>query len=131
MFGRQPLLRPQPTRETDVTLQQRSDSMEDTKQKFSDIFEVHPVCDDIPVDLQAFDDPVNVNGRLNLPESIEFFKKIRASDFVLKTLKDCHYPKLKGPVPDYEIENHGSFRKHYEFAMNTISALLSKERKRQ
>ena len=125
---RPPPQTPPAAQTTDITLQQRAEIGEETKAKFRDIFEVHPVCDDTTVDLDSFDDTVNVRGRLHLPESIEFFKKIGASDFILNTLKNGHYPKLKSPVPDYEIENHGSFLKHHEFAIDTISSLLSKGR---
>ena len=118
--------RVKPAQPTDVTLQQRADIMAETKAKFSDVFKVHPVFESMYADIESFDDTVNVKGRLNLPESIEFFEKIGASELVLNTLKNGHFPKLKCPVPDYEIENHGSFRKHYDFAMNTISGLLSK-----
>ena len=40
-----------------------------------------------------------------MPQSIEFFRTIGASKFILDTLTYGHHPKLTGPVPDYEIEN--------------------------
>ena len=73
------------------------------------IHKVYQDCDSIAVDVESFDDTINVKGRLHLPESIAFFEKIGASNFILDTLKHGHHPKLSGPVPDYEINNHGSF----------------------
>ena len=99
-----------------------------TKDKFSDIQEVYVNCDEFPVNLASFSDTINVKGRLHLPESIQFFEKIGANNFVLETLRKGHHPKLSGPVPDYEINNHGSFRKHEEFAVQEIKNLIKKGR---
>ena len=68
-----PLIHPAQT--TDVTLQQRTDSMKETKGKFSDVFKVYPSCESMHGDTESFDDTVNVKGRLHAPESIEFMKK--------------------------------------------------------
>ena len=79
----------QPAQTIDVTLGQRADQVEETKKKFADVFKVYGACEDISVDVESFDDTVNVKGRLHLPESIKFFEKIGASEFVLKTLLNC------------------------------------------
>ena len=117
-----------PTPENDVTLQERCDQIAETKEKFSDVFKVAEDCNRFPVDLESFDDSINVLGRLHMPESIEFFRSIGASKFILDTLTDGHHPKLSGPVPDYEINNHGSFYKHEDFATKTILDLIAKGR---
>ena len=114
--------------ETDVSLLARDAAKEETKAKFQDIYEVHGNCEKFPVDLLSYSDSENVKGRLNLPSSIQFFKEIGASEFILNTLRNGHFPKLKCPVPDYEIENHGSFRKHYSFAIDNLRTLLEKGR---
>ena len=119
---------PVPMAEIDVTLQERKDAMNQTKDKFSDIMEVYDSCDEFPVDLESFSDTINVRGRLHLPESIKFFEKIGASKFVLDTLRHGYHPKLSESVPDYDIKNHGSFRKHQDFAVNEIQNLIAKGR---
>ena len=118
--------RPIPT--DDVTLIERDDQREAVRSQFEDIHKVYQDCDSIAVDVESFDDTINVKGRLHLPESIAFFEKIGASNFILDTLKHGHHPKLSSPVPDYEINNHGSFRKHLEFATNEIENLIAKGR---
>ena len=117
-----------PTPDNDITLQERNDQIAETKEKFSDVFQVAENCDNFPVDLDSFDDTINVKGRLHLPESVEFFRSIGASKFILDTLTDGHHPKLSGPVPDYEIDNHGSFYKHEDFASNEVMNLIAKGR---
>ena len=114
--------------ETDISLLERDNARDATKAKFSDIYEVHGNCEKFPVDLPSYSDSENVKGRLNLPSSIRFFEEIGASEFVLNTLRNGHFPSLKCPVPDYEIENHGSFRKHYSFAIDNLRSLLEKGR---
>ena len=124
-----PLTLPHPQMpEFDVTQQDRSDAMSRTKDRFEDIQKVYKNCDEFPVDLDSFSDTINVKGRLNLPDSIKYFEKIGANKFVLDTLRYGHHPNLSGPVPDYEIENHGSFRKHEEFSVQTIKDLIAKGR---
>ena len=112
----------------DVTTRDREADAAETKEKFSDIWKVNNNCDRIPVDISSYDENVNVKGRLHLPQSIKFFETIGASKFILDTLKAGHFPKLKSEIVPYEIENHGSFFKHYEFGMKTLSALLEKGR---
>ena len=119
---------PQLNLESDVTLTERKDSSADVKNKFSDIFSVNNDCDRFPVDLDNFRDDVNVKGRLQRPSSIKFFESIGASDYVLKVLKEGHYPKLNGPVPDYHFRNNASYFKHKEFADKEILSLLAKNR---
>ena len=119
---------PPPTTTPDVTITERDDLMEETSQKFQDIYKVYSGCDKISVDLSQFDETVNVKGRLSRPESIQFFRDIGTSQFILDTLQHGHHPTLTGPVPIYEIENHGSFRKHADFATQTISDLIAKGR---
>ena len=122
-------LRAQPTPAAiDVTLKERSDQMDETKKKFPDIFQVEANCEKYPVDLDLYDDSVNVNGRLHLPESIKFFRELGAPRFILNTLEKGHFPRLKCDVPSYEIENHGSFYKRYDFSIETLSSLLKKGR---
>ena len=99
-----------------------------TKDKFADIQKVFYGCDNFPVDIDAFTDTINVKGRLHLPESIEFFSKIGASNFVLETLRHGHHPKLLNEIPDYEINNHGSFFKHEDFARKEVLDLIAKGR---
>ena len=102
--------------------------MIETTSKFQDVYKVYSCCDEIPVDLDKYDDTTNVKGRLHLPESMEFFRKIGASKFILDTLEKGHHPTLTGPIPPYEIENHGSFRKHIEFGTKDILNLIAKGR---
>ena len=85
-------------------------------------------CDKFPVDIDSYDDTVNVVGRLNLPSSISFFEEIGASDFVLKIMKEGHFPKLKEAVPDFEFRNNASFFKNTEFAENEVKGLIKKGR---
>ena len=126
---RQPRPPPVPlSPETDVTVKDRQNDALITRNKFADVYKVQNCCDEIPVDLSAYDETVNVKGRLHLASSVEFFEKIGASKFIIDTLKHGYFPKLKSEVPPYEIENHGSFRKHYDFAVQTLSSLLEKGR---
>ena len=113
---------------TDVTLKARDAEMTNTLHKFDDIYKVNKSCDNFHVDPSQFDETVNVKGRLNHPDSIRFFREIGASQFILDTLKNGHHPTLIGPVPAYEIENHGSFRKHIDFAMGDLLNLIAKGR---
>ena len=69
-----PTLHPDPRPEIDVTQQERSEAMQQTKDKFTDIQEVYANCDEFPVNLASFSDTINVKGRLHLPESIKFFE---------------------------------------------------------
>ena len=123
-----PPVLPRPTRETDVTMAERADQMVETTSKFDDVYKVYHNCDKFPADVENFDDSLNVKGRLHRPESIQFFREIGASEFILNTLQNGHHPTLIGPVPTYEIENHGSFRKHIEFATKDIMNLIAKGR---
>ena len=107
---------------------ERISQMTETFSKFDDVYKVYDNCDSFPVDLSNFDDSINVKGRLHRPESIQFFRKIGASKFILDTLKNGHHPTLTGPIPPYEIENHGSFRKHVDFATKDILNLIAKGR---
>ena len=113
---------------TDVSMIDRNESLSETKSKFADIQKVYSGCENFPVDLSNYDDSINVKGRLNLPKSIQFFQSIGASDFVLNTLKNGHHPTLTGPVPQYEIPNHGSCTKHLDFALNDLENLIAKGR---
>ena len=117
-----------PMPESDVTQQDRSDAITWTKDKFEDIQKVYNNCDEFSVDPESFSDTINVKGRLHLPDSIRFFEKIGANKFVLDTLRYGHHPTLSGPVPDYKIENHGSFRKHEDFAVQEVKNLIAKGR---
>lgn len=112
----------------DVTLAERDQQLAETRCKFNDIYKVYSDCDKFPVDLTKFDDSINVAGRLHLPESINFFRQIGASQFIIDSLEQGHHPTLTGPVPTYEIENHGSFRKHKDFATQTVEGLIAKGR---
>ena len=116
------------THGTDVTLIDRENDALKTRSKFADVYKVQNNCDEFPVDISAYDETVNVKGRLHLASSVKFFEKIGASRFILDTLTHGYYPKLKSEVPAYEIENHGSFMKHHDFAMETLSSLLEKGR---
>ena len=120
--------RPPQTTETDVTQEEREAQISATMLKFEDIHKVYKECDNFPVDLAKFDENTNVKSRLSLPESVEFFRKIGASQFIIDTLQNGHHPTLTGPVPTYEIENHGSFRKHIDFATDDILKLIAKGR---
>ena len=112
----------------DVTQKERHDQGVNVRRKFDDIFKVKTNCDRFSVNLENFDDSVNVKGRLHLPSSIEFFEEIGASEFILKILKEGHHPKLKGPVPDFDLRNNASFFKHEEFAVKEVMNLVAKGR---
>ena len=114
----------------DVTLAERRTFQNDVRQKFTDIFEVGARCSKFAVDLDQYDDSVNVLGRLQLPSSLSFFEEIGASDFVIKSLREGHYPKLKEPVPDFEYRNNASFFKHKDFAEQSVKDLIAKGRVR-
>ena len=112
----------------DVSLEDRDKQGEIVKNKFIDILKVNRGCDRFPVDTDNFDDEVNVKGRLHLPASIQFFKEIGASEFILDILEKGHHPKLKEAVPDFDFKNNSSFFKHQKFAEDEILRLLSKGR---
>ena len=114
----------------DVTISERRTFQNDVRRKFADIFEVGTHCDKFKVDLDRYDDSVNVRGRLQLPSSIAFFEEIGASDFVIKSLKEGHFPKLKESVPNFEFKNNASFFKHKDFAEQEVKNLIAKGRVR-
>ena len=122
------LPRPPPQPHNDVSLMARQSFNNDVKCKYTDIFKVSANCDKFTANLDLYDDTVNVKGRLHLPSSIAFFEEIGASDFILKTLKEGHFPKLKETVPDFEFKNNAGFYKNQEFAEKEVKNLIEKGR---
>ena len=111
--------------EADVTVCERTEFADEIRTKHAEIFEVTTSCEDFPVDVESYNDDVNVKSRLHLPESIRFYESIGASKFIIDILKKGHHPKLKGPVPDYELKNNASYFRHQVFAETEIKRLLS------
>ena len=107
---------------------ERAEKSGATKAKFEDILNVSNVtdCQNISIDLDSFSDDINVNGSLCKPESVQFFKKLGASDYIIKTLTDGHYSTFTNDVPSYERRNNKSFYEHEEFAVNDILELIKK-----
>ena len=99
-----------------MTQAERVDFSRKIRSKYQDVFKVNSGCNKFCIDPDNFSDEVNVKGRLHLPSSIEFFREIGASKFVLNILKEGHHPKLKEPVPDFEFRNNASYFKHQDFA---------------
>ena len=107
---------------------ERAEKSGATKAKFEDILNVSNVtdCQNISIDLDSFSDDINVNGSLCKPESVQFFKKLGASDYIIKTLTDGHHSTFTNDVPSYERRNNKSFYEHEEFAVNDILELIKK-----
>ena len=96
--------------------------------KFFDILQVNASanCDSIEVDLDSYSDDINVNASLSSPSSVEFFRRIGASDFILDTLINGHKSTLSEIVHPYERRNNKSFFEHEEFAIKSILELVEK-----
>ena len=91
------------------------------KTKFGDIFSVRNQCEEVDHKiLEQFSDSVSVAGRLSSPSSIEFFRHLGASEFILTILSRGHHPELNAPVPRIEKPNNASFRKHRSFAIQEV-----------
>ena len=108
-----------------MTAVERAEFAGKVRIKHSEVFEVKSNCNDFPVDVESYNDETNVKGRLHLPDSIRFYQSIGASKFIIDILKKGHHPKLKAPVPDYDLKNNASYFKHQEFAEKEIKRLLS------
>ena len=113
----------------DPTISVRAAKNTSVKEKFSDVFSVSNECSLVDrTTLDKFSDDISVAARLSRPTSIEFFRQIGASEFILDILSKGHYPKLISHVPKMERKNNGSFYKHHEFAMAEVDKLLASDR---
>ena len=113
----------------DPTILAREEKAEAVKSTFSDVFRVSNNCSEISREtLDNFSDQVSVAGRLSRPSSIEFFKSIGASEFLLNVLKNGHHSKFNSEVPEMLRKNNGSFYKHIEFGMSEVNNLLATNR---
>ena len=113
---------------SDVTLREREEQRSSIKTKYKEVFEVNANCERFAADIDNYSDEINVKGRLHMPSSIEFYKEIGASSFVLNMLKEGHHPRLREPVPNYELKNNASYFSNQIFAEEEIMRLLSKNR---
>ena len=107
---------------------ERKQKSESVKQKFDDIFQVNSIsdCESISVDVSDYSDNVNVAGSLSKPSSVEFFRTLGASDFIIKTLTDGHHSTFTESPPQYERRNNRSYFEHEDFAILEILELVSK-----
>jgi len=98
------------------------------KNKFADIFHVtdSPDCESIDVDISNYTDDVNVAGSLNKPSSVQFFKTIGASDYIINTLTNGHHSTFSEPPPPFERRNNHSYHEHKDFAVSQILELIDK-----
>ena len=105
----------------------RREKAEVVRNKFSDILQVKPTnCDSIEFDLDNYSDDVNVAASLSKPSSIEFFREIGASEFILKSLTDGHRSTLTEDVQPFERRNNRSYFENEEFAVKEIFELVKK-----
>ena len=96
------------------------------KNKFSDIIQVNADCESIDVDLENYTDDVNVAASLSKPASVEFFRKIGASGYILATLTNGHKSTLTQEVPSYERRNNISYQENEAFAVKEVFELARK-----
>ena len=89
-----PLQRERPG-ESDVVSAQRSGRKDEVRKKFDDVFQV---CDDCSrfgdFDIENVSNDFSVAGRMNRPETVEFFRHIGASKYVIDSLTHGHKPFL-------------------------------------
>ena len=111
---------------SDVVKAQRSGRKDDVRAKFDDVFQV---CDDCSkfgdFDIENVSNDFSVAGRLNRPESVEFFRHIGAPSYVIDSLTHGHKPFLSSEVPSYDRGNNKSFSEHHEFALKEIKNLIA------
>ena len=112
----------------DVSLQQRDSKKEMIRSKFEDIISVSSNCESIKTEFSDYTDEIDVAGSLCTESSVEFFKSLGASDYILNSLKNGHHSKLTCEVPQYERNNNKSFFEHESFAVDTILSLAKKGR---
>ena len=121
-----PLLQREPPADSDVVDAQRSGRKDDVRSKFDDVFQV---CDDCSkfgdFDIENVSNDFSVAGRLNRPESVEFFRHIGASSYVIDSLTHGHKPFLSSEVPIYDRGNNKSFLEHQDFALEEIKNLIA------
>ena len=109
----------------DLERKQKSVSI---KRNFDDIFQVNSIsdCKSIKVDVSDYSDDVNVAGSLSKSSSVEFFRTLGASDFIIQTLSDGHHSTFTEQPPQYERRNNLSYLEHEDFAVSEILELVSK-----
>ena len=123
-----------PTAETadrnrnDVSIQEREENKIRIRAKNEDIFQVKHDCGETLTDFTSYTDEIDVAGSLCRPSSVAFFKKLGASDYIIKSLTSGHYPELRENVPQYEKRNNQSFFEHEDFAVNEVKKLIQKGR---
>ena len=107
---------------------QRSNKDESIKSKYDDIFQVsdNSKCRKFDVDISNYSDEINVAGSLSKPSSIEFFKSIGASSYIIDTLTYGHKSTFTGAVPRYERRNNRSYFEYESLAVSTILELIDK-----
>ena len=110
----------------DVTLAQRETIATNVRNQFDDVFKVTSNCEDVKVDISNYSDDIDISGSLSYKKSVEFFERLGASEFVLKTLREGHYPNLISEVPSFEKRNNISYYQHKEFADGQILELIKK-----
>ena len=104
------------TIQSDVAFREREEKRLSVRQKNDDIFKVIINCGEIVTDYGDYSDDFDVAGSLCRPTSVEFFKQLGASDYILKSLSEGHHSKFKSEVPRYEKRNNNSFYEHKQFA---------------
>ena len=113
----------------DPSVLARLEEVESVRNTFDDVFKVSGACNLVDrVTLENFSDEVSVAGRLSKPSSIEFFRSIGASEYLLSILTKGHHSKFISEVPQMERKNNGSFYKHKEFGMSEVKKLISSDR---
>ena len=114
---------------SDPTELARENKVDTVKEKFKDVFDVSKNCNLVDREtLDNFSDEVSVAGRLSRRSSIEFFRSIGASEYLIGILERGHHPKLISEVPVIERKNNGSFFKHHDFAISEVRKLLASDR---
>ena len=111
-----------------VDLIARKDMADSVRSKFSDIFEVErnkAICTDFEhIPFERFSDEVDTVGCLSTKKSLEFYRALNASPYVLDIIENGHHSVFSEEVKGYEFKNNGSFKKHIDFAVPELLKLI-------
>ena len=113
----------------DVAEEARKVVATDVRRRFEDVFQVGTIDCNIREEVVLAEvKERNVAGRLSLPRSVAFFRKVGAPDFIIKTLEEGHFPQFRSAVPPLYRKNNASFFKHREWAVQEVRNLIDSDR---
>ena len=113
----------------DVTEVERKSVAEEVRQKFDDVFKVsESECIVLEESFLSQVKECNVAARLSSPSAIAFFEKVGAPEFILKVLREGHFPKFKSFVPPLYRKNNASFFRHNEWAVKEVRNMIESDR---